>query len=336
MLSAGLTLPLALVAVYTLVVLCATGFYVIERGEFYLELGPATLLVPVALVMLVVFAIATALWFSPLAPRARDVRRFAAYVLGFWYFLTPVIYTVNDIPQSWQFLASLNPVTAPIEMVKNGLLGVGMYGIGLATYGSSLVVVAIGGALLFSFKERRDMARTTDGWRQHRPEKRALGGTHNERSSIRSTTRPRHAARCGHPNGDGRLLGPTGVGLIAQNADGTGVAGDHASGGLVVAGDLSVGTKPVRPWAERAARDAGDQNMAPRIGKAERLRILEADTRSVAVARQKADAAVGLDVRSRRLEANLDRYVVIGGDSGPPWSVLWRSGPWRHGRTLTR
>jgi ABC-2 type transport system permease protein len=158
-LIAAMTLPVITLLIYAVILACATGFYVLERGEFYLELRPATLLVPAAIVMLTVFALACGLWFSPLAPRARDVRRLAGYVLGIWYFLTPVMYPIEEIPAGWRFLASLNPVTAPIELYKQGLIGVGdVTPLGLAVYGGALVVVSVLGLRIFLSKERRDSA----------------------------------------------------------------------------------------------------------------------------------------------------------------------------------
>jgi lipopolysaccharide transport system permease protein len=138
---------------------CATAFYVLERGEFYLDIRPATLLVPVAIVMVVLLALACGLWFSPLAPRARDVRRLAGYVLGMWYFLTPVMYPIDEIPAGWRFMASLNPVTAPIELYKQGLIGVGeVTTLGVASYFTGLVVATVVGFRIFLPKERRDSA----------------------------------------------------------------------------------------------------------------------------------------------------------------------------------
>jgi lipopolysaccharide transport system permease protein len=158
-LTAGMTIPGITFLIYVAIIICTTAFYVLERGEFYLELRPATLLVPCALVMLLVFAWACALWFSPLAPRARDVRRLAGYVIGFWYFLTPVMYPIDEIPSGYQFLASLNPVTAPIEMFKDGLLDVGdVTSLGLISYVVALVIAAGVGLLIFLPKERRDVA----------------------------------------------------------------------------------------------------------------------------------------------------------------------------------
>jgi lipopolysaccharide transport system permease protein len=153
------TLPVFTFLIYVAIIACTLGFYVLERGEFYLALSPATLLTPVAIMMLVAFGWACGLWFSPLAPRARDVRRLAGYVIGFWYFLTPVMYPISEIPGGYQFLASLNPATAPIELVKEGLLGVGdVTTLGLVSYSVALVLVGGLGLRIFFSKERRDAA----------------------------------------------------------------------------------------------------------------------------------------------------------------------------------
>jgi ABC-type polysaccharide/polyol phosphate export permease len=158
-LTAAMTLPMVNFLVYVLIIACTVGFYVVTQGQFYLALRPATLLVLPALVMLVAFAWALGLWFSTLAPRARDVRRTAGYVLGFWYFLTPVMYPIDEIPARYQFLASLNPATTPIELIKNGLLNVGeVTTLGVAMFFGWLVVAAVGGLVIFVPKERRDMA----------------------------------------------------------------------------------------------------------------------------------------------------------------------------------
>jgi lipopolysaccharide transport system permease protein len=158
-LIASMTIPVITLLIYLAIMGCATVFYVLARGEFYLELRPATLLVPAAIAMLIVFALACGLWFSPLAPRARDVRRLAGYVLGMWYFLTPVMYPIDEIPADWQFLASLNPITAPIELYKQGLIGVGdVTSLGVAVYFGALVVATVVGLRIFLPKERRDSA----------------------------------------------------------------------------------------------------------------------------------------------------------------------------------
>jgi lipopolysaccharide transport system permease protein len=158
-LMTAMTLPMLTFLIYVAIIVCALGFYVLERDEFYLVLSPATLLVPVAIAMLIVFGWACGLWFSPLAPRARDVRRLAGYVIGFWYFLTPVMYPIGQIPSAYQFLAGLNPITAPLEMLKDGLIGSGgASALALASYAVALPLVGAFGLRMFLSKERRDAA----------------------------------------------------------------------------------------------------------------------------------------------------------------------------------
>jgi lipopolysaccharide transport system permease protein len=158
-LMAAVILPALAFAFYLAMMFAVTAFYLVTRGEFYLQISLETLLVPVGLAMLVVFAWACGLWFSTLAPRARDVRRLAGSVIGIWYFLTPVMYPVGQIPSAWQFMASLNPVTAPLELVKQGWLGIGeVTPLGVAAYFGWLAVAIVGGLIIFIPKERRDVA----------------------------------------------------------------------------------------------------------------------------------------------------------------------------------
>ena len=158
-LTASVTLPVFQFLVYIGICAVAVVYYAWSRGQTYLEISAETLLVPVALGFLVVFALACGLWFSPLAARARDVRRLAGYVLGMWYFLTPVIYPLDEIPEGWQFLANLNPVTAPLEVVKDGVLGVGeVTSTGVISFFAALALIGTGGLILFLRKERRDVA----------------------------------------------------------------------------------------------------------------------------------------------------------------------------------
>jgi lipopolysaccharide transport system permease protein len=159
-LLAAMALPVVSSCIYAVIAAGAVAFYALDSGEFYLTLEPVTLLVPVALAFLVLFGLACGLWFSPLAARARDVRRLAGYVLGFWYFLTPVIYPIEEIPSNYQFLASLNPVTAPVETVKVGLIGEGEVTVtGVAVFFGALFLVGAIGLRLFGKSERKGVER---------------------------------------------------------------------------------------------------------------------------------------------------------------------------------
>jgi lipopolysaccharide transport system permease protein len=158
-LSAAFSISLLNFAIYAVIGTGTVVYYVLAKNKFYLDLRPATLLAPVAVAMLIVFALAVGLWFSPLAPRARDVRRLAGYVIGMWYMITPIIWPIEKIPSSYRFLAELNPVTAPVELFKSSLIGVGdVTATSLIAWAVGLVVAASLGLRLFLSKERRDVA----------------------------------------------------------------------------------------------------------------------------------------------------------------------------------
>jgi lipopolysaccharide transport system permease protein len=76
-----------------------------------------------ALVLTVALALGISLWTSVLALHARDVRFTLGYVLGFWVFLTPVMYPLN-VPDRWQWAISLNPMAAIVDAFKYGVLDI--------------------------------------------------------------------------------------------------------------------------------------------------------------------------------------------------------------------
>ncbi len=96
-------------------------YYYIRADYWYVEIGIHTLLVPAGLLLLLLFGLGIGLLTSAAGARARDVRFGIGYVLGFLYFLTPVIYPLSAVPEKWRPVAELNPLTGAIEMVKDGL-----------------------------------------------------------------------------------------------------------------------------------------------------------------------------------------------------------------------
>lgn len=97
-------------------------YFKLTEGTTYLILAPSTLAAVAGYALLALFAIGVGLWTAPLAAHARDVRFVVVYALGLWYVATPVIYPISSIPPKFRPLAEYNPITAPVELVKFGLL----------------------------------------------------------------------------------------------------------------------------------------------------------------------------------------------------------------------
>ena len=53
----------------------------------------------------------------------RDVEHFFAFVTRAGFFLSPVMWTIEMIPDSALQYALLNPTVVPITMIRNGLTG---------------------------------------------------------------------------------------------------------------------------------------------------------------------------------------------------------------------
>jgi ABC-type polysaccharide/polyol phosphate export permease len=99
--------------------------------------------------------ISIALWTSVLNARARDVRFTMAFVLGFWFFLTPIIYPLSKVPAAFQTIASLNPMTAPIEMVRIGLFDIGQVPLVAICSTVATILIVGGGGLWFFMRSER-------------------------------------------------------------------------------------------------------------------------------------------------------------------------------------
>jgi lipopolysaccharide transport system permease protein len=118
-----LSIPLVQTLVYVAILLLIIVYYVATEGAFHLTVGVETLLAGAGAALLLLLGLGVGLWLAIPATKARDVRFSLVYVISFLYFVTPVIYPLSRVPESYQPIAALNPVAAPVEMVKAGLIG---------------------------------------------------------------------------------------------------------------------------------------------------------------------------------------------------------------------
>lgn len=62
---------------------------------------------------------------SSLTTKYRDLNYLVGFGVSLWMYATPIIYPVSSIPQRWQWVANINPVTPIIETFRMGFLGQG-------------------------------------------------------------------------------------------------------------------------------------------------------------------------------------------------------------------
>jgi lipopolysaccharide transport system permease protein len=141
-------------AIHLAVAAVAITYYRVVDGHLYFNargIGWALQ----ACVLAWLLGLAIALWTSVPALVARDVRFTLNYVLGFWVFLTPVLYPLSSVSPDHRWLVGLNPMTPVVESFKYGILGIDNAEPRLlAIAWVTTLVILIGGLVFFTRAER--------------------------------------------------------------------------------------------------------------------------------------------------------------------------------------
>lgn len=110
-------------------------------------LGVTVLLVPLYLLPLLVLALGLGWLVAALQVFLRDTSQVLSVVLVFWFWFTPIFYTVDMVPAAFQPLVSWNPLTAVVAGYRACLLeGQGMvWGAWVWLWAAALACFVFGG-----------------------------------------------------------------------------------------------------------------------------------------------------------------------------------------------
>lgn len=118
---------------------------------FQISVGWSLVLLPLALILIVINGVATALWLGPVAAHYPDMGQLVELFLRVLFFFTPVFWIATDVTRSQLvFLAGWNPLTYLLQLFRAPLLGQWP---GTAAVVGSLLITAINivfGLLAFS------------------------------------------------------------------------------------------------------------------------------------------------------------------------------------------
>jgi len=144
---------IAYFAIHLAVIAAALVYYRVHDGVWYVD--PTWLFVaPVAVVLILLFALSIGLWTAVLGAGARDVRFGLGYVLEFWIYLTPVVYPVSIVPDHVEWAFYLNPIAVYVVAFRGAILG--GEGPPLLAWVSALAITAAGLAAGLSFFYRAE------------------------------------------------------------------------------------------------------------------------------------------------------------------------------------
>jgi lipopolysaccharide transport system permease protein len=118
-----LILPIAVVGVRLVDFLIAFSVLVALMLYYGIYVTWSILMLPVFIAQITLLALGISIWFSALNARYRDVGAVLPVVLQLWMFMSPIIYPVSFVPQSWRLWYALNPVSGIIEGFRAALFG---------------------------------------------------------------------------------------------------------------------------------------------------------------------------------------------------------------------
>lgn len=110
---------------------------------------------PVLLMAVIFIALGVGTLLSALTVAYRDFTHLTPFIVQIWMYITPVIFPVSLVPERWQWLLYLNPMTGLIEGFRSAFLGKAfdMQGLGISFL--MAVVIFVVGITYFEKVERR-------------------------------------------------------------------------------------------------------------------------------------------------------------------------------------
>lgn len=112
-------------------------------------------LFPLLLLQTAALAMGFGLLMASVTAKYRDLAFTMGFIMQAWLYLTPIIYPLSSVPERWQWLAAVNPMTAMVEACRAILLGESV--LSLSMYAASLAVTLlalIAGVIIFNRVQR--------------------------------------------------------------------------------------------------------------------------------------------------------------------------------------
>ena len=95
------------------------------NSTYQITITPWILTLPLFTLLAMITALGAGLWLSALNAIYRDINYVIPFLIQFWLFITPIAYPASMIPEQYQLLYSLNPMTGVVEGFRWALLGSG-------------------------------------------------------------------------------------------------------------------------------------------------------------------------------------------------------------------
>lgn len=153
-----LIIPLASVSVPLVDFVIAFGALIVMMVAYGIIPSVALVVAPAFLLLALLVAFGVGLWLSALNVRFRDVPYTIPFLIQLWMFASPVIYPVSLVPERWQWLLSLNPMTGVIAGFRWALLGQGAPSVTVVAVSAAVGAVLTATGLAYFRRTERQFA----------------------------------------------------------------------------------------------------------------------------------------------------------------------------------
>jgi len=129
------------------------GYYAVQQAPF----APTQylLLFPVVIVLMAAQGLGFGMIVSAMTTKYRDLVFLVTFGVQLAMYATPVIYPFSSVPQQYQWLIALNPMTTIVELSRKGLLGTGYFDAGMFGYCILFTAVLLtAGVIIFNKVEK--------------------------------------------------------------------------------------------------------------------------------------------------------------------------------------
>lgn len=150
-----LIIPLSSVGAGLVDLLVSTGILLLMMLWYGVGWSFNLLAAPLLLLGVVFISLGVGTLLSALTVAYRDFTHLTPFVVQIWMYITPVIFPVSLVPERWQWLLYLNPMTGLVEGFRSAFLGKPFDLQGLAISFSIAIAVFVIGVAYFEKVERR-------------------------------------------------------------------------------------------------------------------------------------------------------------------------------------
>lgn len=140
-----------------LILFLAFYFYFLFQGS-NIQPNATALLFPILVAILAGLGLGFGLLVTSMTTKYRDLVFLISFGVQLFMYATPVIYPLSEVPDQYQWMSVLNPMTAVIETFKFSMLGKGTFAWHYLAYSFGFtMILLIGGILVFNRTEKNFM-----------------------------------------------------------------------------------------------------------------------------------------------------------------------------------